>query len=77
MTNGKTYARILFHDVEYWYNGFPDKELSEIDWEHIIYNIVDGNSSGEIFRDVDITEYDETEEVYISGWWQIKGFESQ
>lgn len=77
MTNEKTYARVLFHDVEYWYNDMPGKELSDIDREHIVYNIVNGNSSGEIFREVDTTEQDETGGEYVSGWWQLKGHESQ
>lgn len=73
----KTYARILFHDVEYWYNNLPGKELSDIDREQITYMINEGYSSGEIFRDVDILECDETDEEYICGWWQIKGYETQ
>lgn len=63
-------TEILFHEVEYWYNYEPEMELQETDREHIIYMINEGNSSGELnYLD------SETDEEF-SGWWQIKGFET-
>lgn len=64
-------TNILFHEVEYWYNDYPEMELKESDREHIIYMINNGYSSGEL------NYYDsETDKEYY-GWWQIKGFETQ
>lgn len=67
----RKYAKILFHDVEYWYEGHENKELQGVDEEHIIYMINEGYSSGEI------NSSDEETDELLYGWWQIKGYESQ
>lgn len=62
---------ILFHEVEYWYNEYPDKEIGEVDKEYIQAMINDGYSSGEL------VSYDGEGDQEYYGWWQIKGFETQ
>lgn len=65
------YAKILFHEVEYWYEDYKDKEITEIDKEYIIYMINDGYSSGQL------VSYDRDGDKGYYGWWQIKGYETQ
>lgn len=67
----KQYAKILFHDVEYWYRDYPEMKLPESEEEHIIYMINQGYSSGEL------NYYDHKSDQEYSGWWQIKGYETQ
>lgn len=64
-------ATILFHEIKYWYEEFPEKELTESDEEHITYMINNGYSSGELVSHDNETGQD------LYGWWQIKGFETQ
>jgi len=64
-------ANILFHEVEYWFNNHQNRELSGIDEEHIRYMINEGYSSGEL------SSHDPETDEDLSGWWQIKGFETQ
>ncbi len=40
-------ANILFHEIEYWFEECPEKELQEIDREYITYMIDEGYSSGQ------------------------------
>lgn len=64
-------TRILFHEIEYWYEENPNMELPESEEEYIKEMINKGYSSGQLVY------YDsETEEEHY-GWWQIKGFETQ
>ena len=63
-------TEILFHEINYWYEGHEGKELTDSDREHIVYMINEGYSSGEL------SSHDETDEG-LYGWWQIKGFETQ
>ncbi len=65
------YTKILFHEVEYWYEDYKDKEITEIDKEYIIYMINDGYSSGQL------VSYDRDGDKEYYGWWQIKGYETQ
>lgn len=64
-------ARILFHEIEYWFEMDENKELEEIDEEYIKEMLNDGYSSGQLVH------YDEEVDTESYGWWQIKGFETQ
>lgn len=69
--SGKKEVRVLFHDVEYWYNDFPEKELTEEGEEYITEQINKGYSSGEL------NYFDVKDGKQYYGWWQIKGYETQ
>lgn len=64
-------TNILFHEIEYWFEGLPERELTESDKKHIEYMINNGYSSGEL------VSYDSVTDAEHYGWWQIKGFETQ
>lgn len=64
-------TRILFHEVEYWYEDYPDRGLTEIDEDYIKQMINDGYSSGQL------VSYDSEGDKEYYGWWQIIGFETQ
>lgn len=64
-------TRILFHNVEYWYQEHPEMKLPEVEEEHIIYMINNGYSSGEL------NYYDDEMDREYYGWWQIEGHETQ
>ena len=57
---------ILLHDIEYWYDMHPNKEITCEDKEHIEEMIKEGNHQGKL-----VTHDDETDEM-ITGWWKIE-----
>ncbi|GLO66170.1 hypothetical protein [Oceanobacillus kimchii] len=63
-------ARILFHQIEYWFEEDENKTITGIDEEYIKHMINDGYSSGQL------VSYDSEDNEYY-GWWQIKGYETQ
>ena len=65
------YAKILFHEIEYWYEDFPEMEILENDEEYIEEMINKGYSSGQL------AAYDGEQDKEYYGWWQIKGHETQ
>lgn len=58
-------ARILGHDVSYWYRDFDPLEMPESEVEHVKEMIRDGYVCGELCY------YDNETEAESRGWWEI------
>ncbi|WP_368900819.1 hypothetical protein [Oceanobacillus oncorhynchi] len=63
--------KILFHNVQYWFEENKAKQLSDIDIEYIKEMINNGYSSGQL------VSYDSETDKESYGWWQIEGYETQ
>lgn len=62
---GNLSIEILQHKVEYWYDKHPEKEMNQIDLEHVCNMIKEGYSSGELLQ------YDDGLNETFRGWWEI------
>lgn len=58
-------TEILFHEIEYYYEGYPEMELPESEEEYIQESIIKGYREGEL----NYANNDSDTEYY--GWWRI------
>ena len=57
---------ILFHNISYYLEDGSSIEVGDSEYEHIVYMINEGYSSGELNR------YDQENDIETRGWWSIE-----
>lgn len=63
----KTFTEIYAHTIEFWWDDKEDREMDEVDKEHVVGLLSSGFVEGEL------NQYDHETEQDVSGWWRIVG----